>query len=406
MDVVDEKTWSDLDMNSVFRKIDVTQTSIGQQYLYRKMRVLQSPDGRLEDDYRIVSLLREDRNTREELQIRLKAIKEGDGQAVTKMLFEGFPVVNISRIAVILWSVFSLAALVYSIIAQGFFLVLIPVLLIANFAISSYFDSSTDRITYVFYYLYNVIATSEKMTKIEIPHNIPDCNELNLNISSIRKVRRILKLLSISQHHESMIINNLMYFLNLIILYDLIVYSISIRKILQYQVIMKKCYLAIGSIDSTIAIASYTHRHSSICNPTLDLTHTIDLVDAYHPLIEDYVPNSFTTSGSSALVTGSNMAGKTTFIKTIGVNLILARTLWFCHAAEAQFPIMKVLSSIKTEDGLEEGKSFYFSELERLKIFLQITQNGGKAAYFLLMKSIVEQIPLNVLQGQRLFCKN
>jgi DNA mismatch repair ATPase MutS len=70
------------------------------------------------------------------------------------------------------------------------------------------------------------------------------------------------------------------------------------------------------------------------------------------------------------------MAGKTTFIKTIGVNLILARTLWFCHAAQAQLPLMKVMSSIKTEDGLEEGKSFYFSELERLNTFLQATENG------------------------------
>jgi len=383
LDVVDEQTWNDLDMNSVFRKIDVTQTSIGQQYLYRKMRLLQRPNGKLEDDYRIVSLLREDRNTREELQICLKAIKEGDGRAVTKMLFEGFPIVSISRVAVILWSVISLATLVLSVLAQGAFIILVPIILMVNFAISGYFDNSTDRITYVFYYLYNIISTSEKIAKLEISHNIPDCHELKENISSIRKVRKLLKLLSISQHHESIVINNIMYFLNLVILYDLIVYSISIRKILQYQEIMKKCYFAIGAIDSNIAIASYTHRNSSICNPKLDPAHTIELIDAYHPLIESYVSNSFSTTGSSALVTGSNMAGKTTFIKTIGVNLILARTLWFCHAAQAQLPILNVLSSIKTEDGLEEGKSFYFSELERLNTFLQITENGGKCLFLI-----------------------
>jgi len=382
-EVVDDKTWNDLDMNSVFRKIDTTQTGIGQQYLYRKMRLLQSPNGSLEDDYRVAAILSDDQVTREELQICLKTIKEGDAKSVTDMLFGGFPVVSLSKVAIISWSIFSLFTLAFSALTGGGFILLIPLILIVNFAISRYFETSTDRITYVFYYLYNIATTSERIAKLDIPHEIPDYQELQANKDSIRKVRNILKLLAVSQNHEGIIINNAMYLLNLVILYDLIIYSFSIKRILQYQEIIKKCYLAIGAIDTNLAIASYLHRHSNICNPKLESTHTIELTDAYHPLIEDYVSNSYTSRGSSALITGSNMAGKTTFIKTIGVNLILARTLWFCHAAQANLPILNVLSSIKTEDGLEEGKSFYFSELARLNEFLRITETGGNCLFLI-----------------------
>ncbi|PCJ28027.1 MAG: hypothetical protein COA96_02370 [SAR86 cluster bacterium] len=381
--IIDEKTWDDLDMGSVFRKIDTTHTSVGQQYLYRKMRLLQVPGGKLEDDYRVARLLQEDREVREKLQICLKGVKEGDASIVTRMLFKKFPEVSLSKVAIVIWSMLSVFTLVFSALIGGFFLILIPLIVGINFAISRYFENATDKITYVFYYLYNIVATSERIANLDISHDIPDYRELKQNKSSIRTIRNLLKLLSVSQNHEGIIINNAMYLLNLVILYDLLIYSFSIKRIIRYQEIIKKCYLAIGAIDTNIAISSYIYRHKSICNPKLGAAHKIELVDTYHPLIEDYVANSFSTAGASALVTGSNMAGKTTFIKTIGVNLILARTLWFCHATQANLPILDVFSSIKTEDGLEEGKSFYFSELERLNEFLKITEKGGNCLFLI-----------------------
>lgn len=382
-EIIDEKTWDDLDMNSVFRKIDTTHTSVGQQYLYRKMRLLLVPGGKLEDDYRVASLLHEDREVREELQLCLKGVKEGDASIVTRMLFDNFPVVSLSKIAVVIWSMLSVFTLVFSALIGGLFLILIPLIVGINFAISRRFENSTDKITYVFYYLYNIVSTSEKIANLDISHDIPDCRELTANKNSIRKIKNLLKLLSVSQNHEGIIINNAMYLLNLVILYDLFVYSFSIKKIIRYQEIIKKCYLAIGAIDTSVSTSSYIYRHKSICNPKLGAAHRIELVDTYHPLVKDYVANSFSTTGASVLITGSNMAGKTTFIKTIGVNLILARTLWFCHATQANLPILDVFSSIKTEDGLEEGKSFYFSELERLNEFLKITEKGGNCLFLI-----------------------
>lgn len=316
------------------------------------------------------------------MQLRLAAIKEGDASAVSGMLFDQFPVVKLSKSAIIGWSVLSVIGILYALIAGGSWIFLLLPIVVANFSISRYFERATDKITYVFYYLYNIIAVSESIADLKDLPEMPACDELTDNIEAITRVKKVLKLVSISQNHEGIIINNLMYLLNLTFLYDLIVYTYSVNLVVEETDVIKSCYLAIGSIDSSISTASYIKRHPDVCNPTLLHGCSINLEDSYHPLIATPITNSF-RSHKSALITGSNMAGKTTFIKTVGVNLILARTLWFSHATRAQFPLLDVHSSIKTEDGLEQGKSFYFTELERLNEFLKVAQ-GEQNCLFLI----------------------
>ncbi|MEZ5489373.1 MAG: hypothetical protein R3F50_03530 [Gammaproteobacteria bacterium] len=375
---VDDKTWLDLDLNSLFRKIDATMTSVGQQYLYRKLRTLESPDGCLEDDYYVASLLQEDQATREKLQIWIGMLKEGDAKSVTKVLFSNFPVVNFPILGIALWSLFSVITIVFGLVSGGGYLFLILPILIANFSLARYFERVTDNASYVLPYLYIVIAVSERLAGLTLEPRIPACMRLKELKKPIRKVRKALKLVSISQNHESILINNMMYLINLAFPYDVIAYSLSMKKVISEIDVMRSCFLSIGSLDASISIAAYLNHHPQTCNPELTDELVIELQDAYHPLLEEYVSNSFSTNGRSALITGSNMAGKTTFIKTIGVNLVLSRTLWICHADYARFPVVDIFSSIKTADGLEEGKSFYFSELERIKQFLEMAKRGHK----------------------------
>ena len=80
--------------------------------------------------------------------------------------------------------------------------------------------------------------------------------------------------------------------------------------------------------------------------------------------------------GKTALVTGSNMAGKTTFIKMVGLNVILGRTLGFCLAKRAVIPVTSVMASIRSEHSVESGKSRYFAELEAIRAFINKACRG------------------------------
>ena len=92
----------------------------------------------------------------------------------------------------------------------------------------------------------------------------------------------------------------------------------------------------------------------------------------YHPLIERCIPNDITLCGKSVLVTGSNMSGKTTFIRAIGLNLLSAQVLHTCFARSFRFPMDTALySAIHLEDSLMEGKSFFLQEVQIVREMLE-----------------------------------
>jgi DNA mismatch repair ATPase MutS len=83
------------------------------------------------------------------------------------------------------------------------------------------------------------------------------------------------------------------------------------------------------------------------------------------------VGNPILCDERSILITGSNMAGKTTFLRTVGINVILAQTLNLCLAERATMPRAMVRSSIRREDRLAQGESLYAVELERIRDMIQ-----------------------------------
>src|SRR5699024_3847742 len=89
--------------------------------------------------------------------------------------------------------------------------------------------------------------------------------------------------------------------------------------------------------------------------------------------------NSIRLQHRSALVTGSNMAGKTTFIKMLGTNVVLARTFGFCLAARAIIPRVRVLASIQGSHSVASGKSHYFAEVERINAFFDSGSDGYRS---------------------------
>ena len=90
-----------------------------------------------------------------------------------------------------------------------------------------------------------------------------------------------------------------------------------------------------------------------------------------HPLIppDERICNDFNLTAETpiAVVTGPNMAGKSTFLKTIGINLVLALAGSPVCAQECSFPYVKIYSSMKASDSLHKHFSLFYAELQRLK---------------------------------------
>lgn len=83
------------------------------------------------------------------------------------------------------------------------------------------------------------------------------------------------------------------------------------------------------------------------------------------------------------MITGSNMSGKTTFLRTVMINSILAQTLYTCFAEEFNAPILKQFSSIRIDDSLLEGKSYYYEEVNIMASLIEEAKSGNQNLFIL-----------------------
>ncbi len=110
--------------------------------------------------------------------------------------------------------------------------------------------------------------------------------------------------------------------------------------------------------------------------------------DLGHPLIpyRERVVNNFSLTDASriAIVTGSNMSGKSAFLRTIGINVCLAQAGSVVCASEYKSSLFHVVSCIDVTDDLESGKSLFYREIEKLKVVLASVENDATNTLFLI----------------------
>jgi len=146
---------------------------------------------------------------------------------------------------------------------------------------------------------------------------------------------------------------------------------------------LDKLFQFIGEIDSAIAIASVKSGDKTVCKPLFVNNKEINLNGIHHPLIENCIANDLTLINKSLLLTGSNMSGKTTFIRTLAVNSILAQTLNFAFSKEFSIPFLKVYSSIRISDDLLDETSYYLKEVLTIKDFIEVSNNSAPCLFVL-----------------------
>ncbi|ALI99547.1 MutS-related protein [Rufibacter tibetensis] len=145
---------------------------------------------------------------------------------------------------------------------------------------------------------------------------------------------------------------------------------------------------AAAEFEALASLAAFQYANPSYAVPLISSNaFEFDAQDLSHPLI--FSPTrtansiSFQGAGHTVLITGSNMSGKSTFLRAVGVNMVLAFTgTAVCANRLTVFPA-QVYTSMRTEDNLAENTSSFYAELKRLKILIDLTASNEPVYFFL-----------------------
>lgn len=177
--------------------------------------------------------------------------------------------------------------------------------------------------------------------------------------------------------------------LNMIFLWDIRCVSTINKWISESEEGVLEAVQVISETEALISLAALERNHPHWKKPLVSEdydTLNLEVKNIHHPLLNEAVSvgNDFSMEGFDlGLITGSNMAGKSTFLRTVGINAVLAYAGAVVHAEAFKIPIFKLVTYMRIKDSLQESTSTFKAELDRMKYILEKVEAEDNAFFLI-----------------------
>lgn len=143
---------------------------------------------------------------------------------------------------------------------------------------------------------------------------------------------------------------------------------------------LKRWMNTLDHMDASNSCANYTYNNPDFTFPTPSEEFQVEANQLAHPLIKrsKRIANDYCLKNNTGfhIVTGANMAGKSTFLRTVSLNLIMAMSGLPVCAKNFHFSPTTIFTSMRTSDSLSNDESYFYAELKRLKTALDLIKDG------------------------------
>ncbi len=380
--VISDRVALDLDIDELFRFIDYTTSKIGQQFLYMKLRTIGTRKDLNEFD-KLVGIFEENPKLAERSTRVLSKLRHQNSYFFEELIHSSH-VSRPRRIKYIylLNAMFGISALL-SFFITPFLLVLIPIYIINLFF---HYQNKTLVNNYLIGVseLYKSVDVAKRLSKEELIKG--HFRDFTFS-EKVLKIQRKTRFIRFEKQMSNDIFSGIWSILELIKIafnIEIILFYNFIDEILAEKESINKLFDFIGNVDSAISVAALRKvNESHVSKPEFSEDKSIKINNIIHPLIDECIPNSLDLKDSSLLLSGSNMSGKTTFIRTVSVNSILAQTLMICFAESYKAPFFKLYSSVRISDNLLAKTSYYLEEVLTIKEFIDASQKDETCLFVL-----------------------
>ena len=368
---IDEITWNDLSMDNIFARVNFTQSSSGEEYLYAMLRqpFMNDNDGTKSKMEKHIQYMMTHEDARLDTIMLLREL----GHTGKYSLFDYLEYLdqlgvrsNMPHYSCILLLLVSIA-MIFIRTSLG-----VPMVIAAAcINIVIYIKEKGIAAPYVttFSYILRMIHCADGILKQNYDSAMEDY------IAALREKRgryrdfeknsgMVLKMNASSGSISELLFD----YIKMLTHIDIIQFNKMLHIVQKNRAEISALVADLGYIDAVISIGYFRAALPYYCTPALKegCDSLFVMEEGFHPCINNPVANSF-SQNRGMIITGSNASGKSTFLKTTAINAILAQTINTCAAKSYCGSYFRIFSSMALRDNLDGGESYYIVEIKALK---------------------------------------
>lgn len=374
---LNKQTAADLHIEEVFARIDRCYTPVGQQYLYQLLHSPCHSQAVLEERNRHIRFFQQEEAVREAVAVELSQLSGRLSYALPNLMhqWELGPgrwslLCKILGIVPVLWIGLSLIEPVFLFLLFASFFVNIFVHYSQKRRLDFFLDPFTQLI--------HMRRSSLYLSRL---HPLLQKEKVSAACKQMEPISQYYGLLASGKSHQnelSALFTLLLEYLKISFLLEVNVLDRCIVLLASRKKAVHELYRFTGEIDAFLSVASFREGLPYYCEPrfTEGAEASLATEEVYHPLVENCQPNSLHLQGQGAVISGSNMSGKTTFIRTLSLNALLAQTVYTVLARGYEATFFAIHTSISIKDDLTKGSSYYLEEIESVHALLQQSRSS------------------------------
>lgn len=366
---IDEITWNDLDMDEVFFRINHTKSFVGEQTLYWQLHKFSENENfdkweeqidfftkNVEARIQMQEFLDGVGKSREDYHLPVFLLNAGSFKVPHAMIYR---ILQLTLLITVIVSIFT---------RSEFWVALFVMNVLVNLVTYSLIKWKFEVYLYSLGSIRQLVKMAELMiTKAEWKH-LFDSHVAEKIIVKLKSVARLIG--NFQMRKRGVVTGDILEMVR-----DYI-WGITLWDITQFNWIMNLLdgkqeeilylYEFVGRADAAISVASFRESLQFWCQPSFGKAKQIRAQELYHPLLENPVSNTISLE-RNCLITGANASGKSTFIKALAINAIMAQTIHTCAAKSMEMTWFCIMSSMAVRDNIVSGESYYIREVRYLK---------------------------------------
>ena len=379
---VDERTWRDLNLDDVYAVLDRTTSSVGQQRLYHRLRSRASVTQVPAFDALVTAV--SEVPIRERCQVALSRLASSAGYGLYRLAQPGAvrlhwwhyasPIVTVLMLA-------SVARYLWVGTLPGVTQLLVPVCFV-------FWALNTRRMGGViepFRMLGPLLAVAAALHGVERISHSDITAPLLSDVGALDRLRAIAGWLTRDAAGMDPLSAAFVELAGFLFALDSLALLLGSRELRRHGGALGRVLASVGDVDAAVAIASFRDDVKEWCRPVFTRAGAALAVrDVRHPLLLEAVRNSIALGPPhGVLLTGSNMSGKSTLLRSLGVAVIMSQSVGTCLASSYSAPRLEVRSCMGRSDSLIEGRSYYLDEVQGILSMVKASHSGAAHLFLL-----------------------